>query len=208
MLFLRRFQPWLGFPSGPPVAASEPSVEAPEPSVEVPEPSIEASEPSAEAQGPPVKASEPPSTEAQRRGYAPVNYSDNDAFPYVPVGQLGHGGCSFVTKVKHYKTGQVFACKEPLVRPYHRNTQDKLQEEARIIRMLQHRHVIRVVETYMVGSKLRIIMSPVGDIDLKELLLSNINKLYKYQLLLKRVFGCLAYGLAFMYREKVRHKGT
>jgi hypothetical protein len=74
--------------------------------------------------------------------------------------------------------------------------------------MLQNRYVVGVVKIYIVSSILRIIMSPISDIDLKELLLSNINKVYKYRPLLKRVFRYLAYRLAFIYREKVRYKGT
>ena len=229
MFLLRRIQPLLGFPLGPLFVAQGQRVDALEPSVAAPGPPIEALKPSAKAFKPPVKASQPPveaskppieaskppveaselsSPEVQRRGYAPVNYCDNDTYPYNPVCQLGHGDYGFVIKVKHRETGEVFTCKEPRSRPDNRDTQDKLREEARIIRMLRHRHVVGVVETYMVGSNLRIIMSPVGDMDLKELFLSDTNKLHEYRPLLKRAFGCLAYALAFIHREKVRHKGN
>jgi len=73
---------------------------------------------------------------------------------------------------------------------------------------LRHRHVAEVVETRILDRQLLITIQPAGDIDLRNLLLGDLNQLSDYRSSLKKTFRCLACGLAFWHKEKVRHKGT
>ncbi|KAF1953208.1 kinase-like protein [Byssothecium circinans] len=126
-------------------------------------------------------------------------------FPYYTEHQLGLGGFGIVTKVKHRSTGQHYACKSLRSESQLPAAHGELEKEARTIRKLEHRHIVAVVETFIVGRELRIIMEPVGDIDLRELL-GDTDKTQTYRSSLKKAFGCLASGLAYLHEKEVRHK--
>jgi serine/threonine protein kinase len=117
----------------------------------------------------------------------------------------GRGDYGFVNIVEHQRTKQLFACKYLSSETQLPAALEGLEKEARIMGRLRHRHIAKVFETYIVGQELRIIMEP-GDTDLKNLL-GDRTKVRECRLLLKRAFGCLACGLAYLYSTEVRHRG-
>ncbi|EAT80829.2 hypothetical protein SNOG_11785 [Parastagonospora nodorum SN15] len=136
---------------------------------------------------------------------------DEAHLPYILQRNLGVGGCCIVEEVKDLTTSRIFAHKLFL---FSRKNRVRLTEafmnEVKVIRALrQHRHMIRLFATYTSKDRLGLILSPVadgGDLDkfLGELV-------YEVQIksmvrILEQSFGCLADGLSFMRRMKIRHK--
>ncbi|KAF2114119.1 kinase-like domain-containing protein [Lophiotrema nucula] len=107
--------------------------------------------------------------------------------------------------VEDISTGSVF-------RLYGSRTERKrvFENEIKIIRRLApHHHVIRVFATYVSKREVGLILSPVAQGDL-EILLQDVYDADAptpdQRHTLDISFGCLATGLAFMHRQKVRHK--
>lgn len=141
--------------------------------------------------------------------------------PYKHLRTLGSGGCSTVDEVRDRLTGQVFARK--VVMPRRRAKQRMLEmfhNELKIIRSLaQHHHIIRVFATYTVKETgaLAMLLSPVadgGDLDKYLERYSALRRNFGAQAaqvvlmgnVLCKAFGCLAAGLDFIHRNRVRHK--
>ncbi|KAF1953207.1 kinase-like protein [Byssothecium circinans] len=125
-----------------------------------------------------------------------------EEFPYETKHLLGWGYFGVVNKVQHHDTKRFFACK--IVRSKSGDP-EPLEREATTLCRLRHRHIAKVVEAFIVGRQLRIIMEPVGDIDLRELL-GDTEKIQTYRSSLKKAFGCLANGMAYLHDKEVRHR--
>jgi serine/threonine protein kinase len=102
-----------------------------------------------------------------------VEYDRNQEDPYQSLRYLGSGGHGSVDAifVKDDPTRTVYARKQARLVP-HRRQQilDRMKEEARTMRYLQHRHIVKVVTTYTHLSLFGIIMSPAADTDFEHFL--------------------------------------
>ncbi|KAH7409827.1 kinase-like domain-containing protein [Phaeosphaeria sp. MPI-PUGE-AT-0046c] len=150
-----------------------------------------------------------------------VNVEEDD-LPYVYKRVLGHGHTSWVEEVEDESTNKVFARKRiPIIR-YRKEERAKVfRNEIAIIRGLdKHHHMIRVFATYVTSKNFGLILQPVasdGDLhaylatfkelsDRESVTQRPDARLEPMTTVLKRAFGCLTAGLAFMHDKKVRHK--
>ena len=139
--------------------------------------------------------------------------------PYDHFDYLGHGGSGTVDAVRDINTGIVYARKTIKLRGSKQHKAIRKQafdNEIKIIRNLgTHHHIIRVFATYYEEPKLCLIMQPVadgGDLDefihtFRDDTSKGDTRVYESKAnVLKRAFGCLASGLAFIHRKRIRHK--
>ncbi|KAF2015569.1 kinase-like protein [Aaosphaeria arxii CBS 175.79] len=142
-----------------------------------------------------------------------VYVEEDEKLPYRLVRNLGHGHSANVEMVEDIYTGRVFARK--LFRIHRTRDQRKaiFDNEIKIIRRLKnHRHIIRVFATYVAKKEVGLILSPVadgGDLEsfLNDFAVGQIaRKGTTERRLVRKSFGCLAAGLAFMHQQKIRHK--
>lgn len=145
--------------------------------------------------------------EIQHRGQLPFRY----------LGQLGRGASATVETVEERTTGRQFAHKyfgRIPVKDF-RNFKATFKNEIDIIKRLQpHSHIINVFTSYSCGRELGILLLPVangGDLqcylqDIKDMTLDGGTINEDQTAILKRSFGCLASGLAFIHKHTIRHK--
>ncbi|KAF2868126.1 kinase-like domain-containing protein [Massariosphaeria phaeospora] len=147
----------------------------------------------------------------------------DEELPYTLVKTLGHGLSGIVEKVQDINTGRVFALKSIRIQGGRDPAEARSisENEIKIIRSLAgHHHIIRVFATYVTKRHVGLVLDPVADGgDLEDFLAdmpqgtpqdeSQIplpeGQSDRYDVL-RRSFGCLASGLAFMHGQKIRHK--
>lgn len=136
---------------------------------------------------------------------------DEAKLPYILLRNLGRGACSVVEEVRDRNTGLVYAHKVCYSRRYNKETVLALyKKELKIIRRLdKHHHIIRVFATHTAQKQFGLVLSPVADSGDMHDFLGEVMRLrrdpprYKARLkdmtqILKRSFGCLTAGLAFI----------
>lgn len=142
---------------------------------------------------------------------------DEKRLPYRYEGSLGRGQSSIVDEVIDIRTERSFARKTFIVKRDNRRYIKELfrNELTTIRRVAQHHHMIRIFATYTTKDRLGIILYPVadgGDLDdfLGDLYQDDLNMndatVNTKVAVLKRAFGCLAAGLAFLREQRIRHK--
>jgi len=152
------------------------------------------------------------------------NYVDVEEkqLPYTQRRILGSGGCSVVDEVEDRTTGRVFARKVFIPKTRNRRRMKELfDNELKVVQSLKHHHhIIRIFATYTVKETgvLALLLTPVadgGDLDnyldkfstyLLSDRLKNSAQILTMGYTLYNAFGCLAAGLAFMHKNKIRHK--
>ena len=203
----------------PPTQAPDPPpdllVQAPDPSPDPPDPLIQALVPFNQVPDPPPNPPPDPPPDPPTQALNPLvqapkmpntqvpSIIKEKDFPYLRDHSLSEGDFGFMYKVTHHDSKKVFAYKYLQKEGRPRDAQKNLENKAKIIRKLEHCHVVGIVDTYIVGRQLRIIIEPVSDINLKEFLYSNKEEIYNNLKYLKKAFRCLAWGLSFIYIKKV-----
>jgi serine/threonine protein kinase len=149
---------------------------------------------------------------------------DEAELPYKYVRKLGHGHSGTVDRVIDRLTNKSYA-RKTIVVPRSRSHKDGITKifhnEVRIIRRLgNHPHFISVFATYFTKNDFGLILQPVashGDLEAYLNEYCNITnecghsetstkRLENTSSILRRAFGCLAVGLAFIHEKKLRHK--
>ncbi|KAF2269233.1 hypothetical protein CC78DRAFT_612685 [Lojkania enalia] len=109
---------------------------------------------------------------------------------------LGNGSHGSVDTVQEYESGRVFARK--------RSGHKTFPREVEIMKNLHHPHVVQFVAAYTQDSLLNLIMSPVAEFTLGELLTrsntiaSDIDRTFAW-------IGCLSSALAYIHSRRIRH---
>jgi len=147
-------------------------------------------------------------------------FSDINQNFLIVISSLGHGSLGIVEEVQISKWYPNFVRKRVQI-PYHnRNQRLKIiKQEARVLESLVHRHVVQIIGSYSEcppsGRQFySLLMSPVGDQDLKAFLevvgdpswdgrrdMARIERSW-----LQTWFMCLASTLAYMHSSGVRHQ--
>ncbi|KAF2002326.1 kinase-like protein, partial [Amniculicola lignicola CBS 123094] len=138
-----------------------------------------------------------------------VNHSSE--LPYRLIENLGHGYSATVEKVEDTWTGCVYARKVFRIHGGHNKRRQVYENEVRIIRRLDpHHHVIQVFATYMAKRELGLMLTPVADSgDLGTFLEDFLDEMPRDSRkirIINMAFGCLSSGLAFLHKQKGRHK--
>jgi serine/threonine protein kinase len=144
---------------------------------------------------------------------------DEAQLPLVPKRILGQGGCSVVEEVQDRNSGRLYARKVFLPKWKDRaRIKDIFENELKIIRCVEeHHYMVAVHATYTTAERLGMLLLPVADGgDLDNYLghfLSYQNDPTRHKALLdemtsnlQRAYGCLAAGLKFIHKSRIRHK--
>src|SRR5690242_5341143 len=126
---------------------------------------------------------------------------------------LGAGTSARVFQVQHVsldnRKGGLYACKRA-TRGQGKKQRERIQlfiKELEILRRIQHPHSVRLVTSYTDSSNFALILSPVADESLKEMLEGATVPLPKPdKLLLLQSFACLISVLSYLHAEGIRHK--
>ncbi|OCL04927.1 kinase-like protein, partial [Glonium stellatum] len=145
-------------------------------------------------------------------------YANKSEIPFVHLENLGYGRFGVVDKVErsYSKDNEVYARKTIRTSYYNSQKQmEKIMAEIKIVRKLQHPHIVNVVATYQANREFGIIMQPVADMDLGEYLAetdslpegapSNLEWLARCNRL-KRWMRCLVQAMEYIHGERIRHK--
>ena len=139
-----------------------------------------------------------------------LDFKEDDKLPLTYVGHLATPGNGVVVD-----SCECTNLEQPLVavkimktssRP---ETIERLNNEVRIVRLMNHYHSIRAIGSYTHNDFLGIITQPVATCDLQEYLFEDSTRTRKMvvtygarQKYLPRQMGCLAYGLKYIHEQK------
>jgi hypothetical protein len=133
-------------------------------------------------------------------GTKPVDYpSDTKVFEGDEAmlgrkGRLGSGGFGSVHAM--ICKGQLLARK----RIHYAKNDEEFTKEAEIPEVILHRHIIQLVGSYTLQSRLSILLHPVAECNLKEYIQTpDMQRTPLWRQQLKSAFGCLAAAVAFLW---------
>jgi serine/threonine protein kinase len=124
--------------------------------------------------------------------------------PYARMKVLGCGPYSVVDEVRNLATGAVFA-RKTITFPKSREP-SLFMTEVKIMKKLDHPHIVRFVDTYTLDKSVSILMSPVADFDLGDLM----NKYPTAELIpvdtIIQWFGCLVSSVKYLHGKSIKHQ--
>lgn len=146
-------------------------------------------------------------------------YNERAQIPFKSKRHLGHGGFGTVDEVEPLghvpsRQNQAYA-RKTFTLPFSILAQKKeltiIQNEVKIIKRVEHIHIIKLVETYVCGREFAIILEPVAEGTLKDLLepydpeeWPSIQ--FQLQEQAPQWFGCLVSGLSYLHDHNIRHR--
>ena len=133
-------------------------------------------------------------------------YPTNDQIPYQHVEHIGRGAYANVDKVKD-SAGKVFARK--VMRVSSRLSREDIENEARIMRKLQHPHIVLLEGFYQSVQHFGIVMLPVADGNLQDYLTQADSRHSDGAKAMSIVVGsprCLLQAINYMHEMRVKHK--
>jgi serine/threonine protein kinase len=132
-------------------------------------------------------------------------YPTNDDVPYRHVEHLGEGGYGVVDKVRD-SAGELYARKVQVISKFPREV---IENEAKIMSKLRHPHIILLKELYRTNRLFCMVMLPVADGNLKELL-ARADGLDPDRgqaiSMLSKMSRCLVQAMDYVHEMGVKHK--
>lgn len=137
------------------------------------------------------------------------HFPDSTEIPLRKIGELGKGGYGFVDRVISTVSHREYARKLiPRGKTFKKDRQvlKAFERELSNLKSLsqQHPHIIELIGSYTDPKYVGIIMLPVADCNLHELLLRPLGD--GETSLLRTFFGCLTSALCFLHDNRIRHK--
>jgi len=134
--------------------------------------------------------------------------------PQLPVTQ---GSFGKVESVLNTRTGLVFARKtmkrlcndtmsENQARADRQRRLEHFKNEVEILQKLDHEHLVSFCGSYTDENAFALLVQPVAERTLHELLVEPDRLSMEDSAMLRKSFGCLAYGLAWLHSRLIRHK--
>jgi hypothetical protein len=142
-----------------------------------------------------------------------VEYSpeEQDSIPLVSKGNLGSGASGIVDRVRCRRIDLA----RKTIRCIRKPTREEAAKEIRHLQQLQHRHIVRLVGTYMLKKNLSILMYPATEYNLEEYLgLANdiltdveISETQRstWSRRLVKMIACLVNAVAFIHAQNTKH---
>jgi tRNA A-37 threonylcarbamoyl transferase component Bud32 len=133
---------------------------------------------------------------------------------HLPVTQ---GSFGEVESVLHPKTGLVFARKimkrscndtmsENQAQADRQWRLEHFKNEVEILQKLDHKHLVRFCGSYTDANAFALLVHPVAERTLHDLLVEPTPLSMKDSAMLRKSFGCLIFGLAWLHSRLIRHK--
>lgn len=148
-----------------------------------------------------------------------LNVEDETPLPLVHEYSYREGSYGIVERVRDSLSGNRYARKQQIVSSEDRTTaanRRHIEEEAKRLKDLEHRHVIKLVKSYQRGRVYGILLWPAATSDLERLLVRYYKDKFSADNSCKdsewlrpiflTAFGCLSKGLAYIHSRNIRHK--
>ncbi|KAI1489168.1 kinase-like domain-containing protein [Biscogniauxia mediterranea] len=123
---------------------------------------------------------------------------------------LGRGSFGEVDKVESRVSGRVYARKRTpraWIFPISKASMEVFERERNSMMKIRHRHCVEFIGSYTTPMFLGILISPVAEMNLEELLSERRNTFPGRSSLLRGFFGCLSSGIRYLHEEtKIRHR--
>jgi serine/threonine protein kinase len=128
--------------------------------------------------------------------------------PFKSLRGLGQGGYGTVDEVVS-SPKETYARKTIRARQASHNTTSyisQLRNELRILKKLNHPHLIKLVGYYTTQTSFYIIMSPVADVNLADYIRQYIPAASSQRNSFLKWMSCLASAVAYLHDEKIQHR--
>lgn len=139
------------------------------------------------------------------------DYADTSDIPFLHLSYIGAGSVGAVDQVRGL-AGQIYARKTIQISPHSTQDRDRetdlgaIENEVRILRSAKHRHITRLVATYICGNNYAIVMAPCAQQNLEQyfqtaatFVISELHKTVHW-------FTCLANGLCYIHQLGIQHR--
>ena len=142
-------------------------------------------------------------TQFQKHQHAGVAPDTRLSKTFQTIKRLGSGSYSIVEEVLHHPTQLRFARKtsktdEP-------SFSEHLLVEVRTLQLLRHRHIVRLIDSYSIGTQFNILLTPVAEVNLAEYLEAVTPFASECRIHLKRFFGCLISAVLYIHDSSITH---
>ncbi|MCJ1245319.1 hypothetical protein MMC30_002523 [Trapelia coarctata] len=136
-----------------------------------------------------------------------IHFAQLEQIPFQKKGILGGGGDSQVERVESTISKRQYARKIVRRKVFGRFQEglETFKNELRVLKSVQHQHIVEIVGSYTDPLYAALIMSPVADCDLSEFLRQAPRSQEKLSSL-RTFFGCLATAMWYLHRIHIRHK--
>jgi serine/threonine protein kinase len=134
---------------------------------------------------------------------------DEIMLPFKSLRELGHGGYGVVDEVISGSSKYTYARKTIRSRQASHNTTSyisQLRNELRILKKLNHPHLIKLVGYYTTHTSFYIIMSPVADVNLSDYIRQNVSTSLSQRNFFLQWMSCLASAVEYLHDEKIQHR--
>jgi serine/threonine protein kinase len=134
---------------------------------------------------------------------------DETMLPFKSLRELGHGGYGIVDEVVSSSSKETYARKTIRSRQASHNTTSyisQLRNELRILKKLNHPHLIKLVGYYTTHTSFYIIMSPVADVNLADYMRRYTTTTSLQKILFLRWMSCLASAVEYLHDERIHHR--
>ncbi|EAQ82952.1 hypothetical protein CHGG_10770 [Chaetomium globosum CBS 148.51] len=129
--------------------------------------------------------------------------SRGDTDPYEWRKELGSGAMGYVDMVESRASGSL--CVRKTIRPGSAEERQRLVQVVQLMETLNHVHIVNVLGSYSIRPEFYILMNPVAQWDLKRYMAGQGGAVVNPRNL-ARWIGCLARGLSYIHRKRVKHK--
>lgn len=137
------------------------------------------------------------------------HFKSKDHLPFDVLSYIGHGSFGHVRKIESKITLRHYALKtvrrQAVFNNKSRQAMKDYLSEMRILKRLNHIHVVQYVGSYTDGKDLGLVMTPVADCNLGEFLQQSC-VVQESHPTLRTFFGCLATALHYLHENEVRHR--
>ena len=127
---------------------------------------------------------------------------------YIEKRELGAGGFGQVDMVISRASLKSYARKRiPRGRSFKKDNAviRSFENELKLLKLLSHRHLVRLAGSYTDPNWVTLLMTPVADMNLAQYLKADMD-LQDRQICLRRFFGCLANAVSYLHKMEIRHK--
>ena len=116
---------------------------------------------------------------------------------------LGTGSYSIVEEVLHLPTR--LCCVRKTSRADQQSQHQHLRVEFRALQRLKHQHIIRLLDSFSIGTKFSLLLAPVAESNLAEYLDMATRFTSECRSPLKRFLGCLVSAMAYIHESSLTH---
>jgi serine/threonine protein kinase len=144
-----------------------------------------------------------------------ARYQEESQVPWHRVHEIGRGSYSVVDKVEDTRNNNAVYARKKMKRESNRiarrNFNNEYENLLRLHSAPKHHYVVELIQAYTFRDDYYLVISPLAGMTLRDLF-DRVHGRYLQGIhdanfrVLRRAFGCLAQGLAFLHTNGIRHK--